>query len=113
MSAASDALFDDYYIARELRRREVDIVARVQHERVGTRKAQSRLNDDIIIWQRPNKPRGMTGEKYRRYPKAQIMRQVIVDARDKNNRAKQFKLVATILDALIDGREIGGLYERR
>lgn len=109
----ADALFDDYFITWELCQRKVDIVARVQHERVGSRIAQSRRDDDIIIWQRPNKPRGMTGEKYRRYPKTQIMRQVTVDARDKNNRAKQFKVVTTILDASIDGREIGGLYERR
>jgi hypothetical protein len=109
----TDALFDDYFITWELCQRKVDIVARVQHERVGSRIAQSRPNDDILIWQRPNKPRGMTGEKYRRYPKTQIMRQVTVDARDKNNRAKQFKVVTTILDASIDGREIGGLYERR
>jgi len=38
---------------------------------------------------------------------------VTVDARDKNNRAKQFKVVTTILDASIDGQQIGNLYERR
>jgi hypothetical protein len=109
----ADALFDDYFITWELRQRQVDLVARVQHERVGTRIVHSRPDDDIIIWQRPNKPRGMTGEKYRRYPKTQIMRQVAVDARDKNNRAKRFKVVTTILDASINGREVGGLYEQR
>lgn len=36
-----------------------------------------------------------------------------MDARDKNNRARQFKVVTTILKASIDGREIGELYERR
>ena len=41
------------------------------------------------------------------------MRQVSVDARDKNNRAKQFKVVTTILDVAIDGEQIGNLYERR
>ena len=41
------------------------------------------------------------------------MRQVTVDARDKNNRAEQFKVVTTILDASIDGGQIGDLYERR
>ena len=55
----------------------------------------------------------MTGEQYRRYPKTLIMRQVTVDARDKNNRVKQFKVVTTILDASIDGKQIGNLYERR
>jgi hypothetical protein len=109
----ADALFDDYFITWELRQRQVDLVARVQHERVGTRIAHSRPHDDIIIWHRPNKPRGMTGQKYRRYPKTQIMRQVTVDTRDKNNRAKRFKVVTTMLEAPIDGREIGRLYERR
>ena len=41
------------------------------------------------------------------------MRQVNVDACGKNNRAGQFKVVTTILDAAIGGGEIGELYERR
>jgi hypothetical protein len=36
-----------------------------------------------------------------------------VDARDKNNRVKQFKVVTTILARSIDGKQIGDLYERR
>ncbi len=109
----ADALFDDYFIACELCNRQVDIVARAQYERVGSRIAQSKPDDDIIVWQRPNKPRGMTGEQYRSYPKNLIMRQVTVDARDKNNRVKQFKVVTTILDQSIDGKQIGDLFERR
>ena len=41
------------------------------------------------------------------------MRQVSVDARDKDNRAEQFQVITTILDASIDGGQIGDLYERR
>jgi hypothetical protein len=41
------------------------------------------------------------------------MRQVTVDARDKDNRAERFQVVTTILDASIDGAQIGELYERR
>ena len=41
------------------------------------------------------------------------MREVTVDARDKNNRVKQFKVVTTILDVSIVGEQIGNLYERR
>ena len=55
----------------------------------------------------------MTGDQYRSYPKQLTMRQVSVDARDKNNRAKQFKVVTTILDESIDGEQIGALNERR
>jgi hypothetical protein len=55
----------------------------------------------------------MTREKYRTYPEQLLMREVTVDACDKNNRAKQFKVVTTILDASIDGQQIGSLYERR
>ena len=109
----ADALFDDYFIACELCNRGIDIVARAQHERAGSRIAQSRPDGDIIVWQRPNKPRGMTGEQYRSYPKQLLMRQVTVDARDKNNRVKQFKVITTILDQSIDGKQIGDLYERR
>jgi hypothetical protein len=55
----------------------------------------------------------MTGEKYRSYPKQLLMRQVAVDARDKNNRAQEFKVVTTILTPAIDGKQIGALYEHR
>ena len=41
------------------------------------------------------------------------MRQVTVDARDRDNRAEVFKVVTTILDASIDGGQIGALYEQR
>ena len=74
---------------------------------------ESRPDGDVILWRRPNKPRGMTGEEDRRYPKALLMRPVTVDARDKDNRAENFKVVTTILDASIDGGQLGDLYERR
>lgn len=109
----ADALYDNYFLACELRQLGVELVARVQAERVGSRTVQRRPDGDIILWQRPNKPRGMTGEQYRRYPQSLTMRQVSVDARGKDNRAEQFKVVTTILDASIDGGQIGGLYERR
>lgn len=109
----ADALFDNYFLACELRQRGMELVARVQAERVGSRTVESRPDGDIIVWQRPNKPRGMTGEQYRRYPERLTVRQVSVDACDRNNRAERFKVVTTILDASIDGGQIGDLYERR
>ena len=109
----ADALFDNYFLVCELRDHGIDLVARVKYKRVGSQKLQSGPDGDILVWQRPNKPHGMTGEQYRRYPKSLLMRQVSVDARDKNNRAKQFKVITTILDASVDGQQIGNLYERR
>jgi Transposase DDE domain len=109
----ADALFDNYFLACDLRSRGNELVARVQAERVGSRKVEVRPDGDVITWQRPNKPRGMTGEQYRRYPKELLMRQVTVDARDKDNRAEVFQVVTTILDASIDGGQIGDLFERR
>src|SRR3954463_4746558 len=109
----ADALFDNYFLVCELRDRGIDLVARAQYQRVGSQTAESRPDGDLLVWQRPNKPRGMTGEQYRRYPETLLMRQVAVDARDKNNRAEQFHVVSTILDASIDGGQFGDLYERR
>ena len=109
----ADALFDNYFVACELRQRGIELVARVQAERVGSRTLESRPDGDVIVWQRPNKPRGMSGERYRSYPESLTMRQVSVDARSRNNRAEQFKVVTTILTASIDGGQIGDLYERR
>jgi len=109
----ADALFDDYFIACELRQRGIELVARAQYQRVGTQTVESRPDGDVIVWQRPNKPHGMAGKQYRTYPKTLRMRQVSVDARDKDNRVEQFKVITTILDAAIDGVQIGELYERR
>ena len=109
----ADALFDNYFLAYELRQRGIELVARVQAERVGSQTVESRPDGDVIVWQRPNKPRGMTGEQYRRYPRSLLMRQVAVDARDRNNRAEQFHVITTILDESVDGGQIGDLYERR
>src|SRR5271163_4155876 len=109
----ADALFDNYFLTSELRERGIELVARVQAERMGSQTVESRSDGDIILWRRPNKPRGMTGEQYRRYPKTLLMRQVTVDARDRDNRAERFKVVTTMLDASIDGGQFGDLYERR
>src|SRR6476619_600314 len=79
----ADALFDNYFLAHELRQRGIDLVARVQAERVGSRTVESRPDGDIIAWRRPNKPHGMKGEQYRTYPESLTMRQVSVDARGK------------------------------
>jgi hypothetical protein len=109
----ADALFDNYFLACEFRERGIELVARVQAERVGSRKVESRPDGDVILWQRPNKPRGMTGEQYLHYPKTLMMRQVSVDARDRDNRVERFKVVTTMLEASIDGGQFGDLYERR
>jgi Transposase DDE domain len=109
----ADALFDNYFLACELRARGVDLVARAQYQRVGSQTVQSGPGGDILVWQRPNKPHGMKGDQYRTYPKTLLMRQVSVDARDANNRTEQFKVVTTILDASVDAGQIGGLYRRR
>src|SRR5262245_38057650 len=109
----ADALFDNYFLACELRQRGIELVARVQAERVGSRTVESRADGEIIVWQRPNKPRGMSGEQYRSYPESLTMRQVSVDARGRNNRAEQFQAITTILDASIGGGQIGAVYERR
>jgi hypothetical protein len=109
----ADALFDNYFLVWELRQRGVEMVARVQAERVGSQTVERRSDSEIIVWQRPGFPRGMSWKTYLSYPETMTMRQVSVDARDKNNRAERFKVITTILDASLDGVQIGALYERR
>jgi hypothetical protein len=111
--ALADARFDTSFLACELRGRGIERVARVPAERVGSRIVGGRPDGDVITWRRPNKPRGMTGEQYRRYPEAPLMRQVAVDARGQDNRAERSHVVTTRRDASIDGGPIGDLYERR
>src|SRR5262249_2060733 len=95
------------------RRGGLDVGPRVRAEGVGSKKIETRGEGSVIVWQPPNKPHGMRGERYRRYPKTLLMRQVPVGARGRNNRAEQFHVVTTLLDASINGVEFGGLYERR
>jgi Transposase DDE domain len=109
----ADALFDNYFLACELRDRGVDLVAHAQYRRVGTRTVRSGPGGDILLWQRPNKPHGMRGEQYRTYPKTLLMREVAVDARGAGNRVGRFKVITTILDPAVDGGQIGELYRRR
>jgi hypothetical protein len=61
----ADALFDNYFLVCELRDRGIDIVARAQYERVGSQTLESGPDGEVLLWRRPNKPRGMTGEQYR------------------------------------------------
>src|SRR5215218_901968 len=86
----ADALFDNYFLACELRDRGVDLVAHAQYERVGSQTLRSGPGGDILLWQRPNKPHGMKGEQYRTYPKTLLMREVTVDARAAGNRVGRF-----------------------
>jgi hypothetical protein len=109
----ADALFDDYFIACELRSRGIELVAHARYERVGSIVAASRPDGEILVWPRPVKPRGMTKEQYQSYPQQILMRQVTVDARGKNKRVQQFKVVTTMLTPSIDGGQIGALYEHR
>ena len=109
----ADALFDNYFLACELRDRGVDLVAHAQYRRVGTRTVRSGPGGDILVWQRPNKPHGMRGEQYRTYPKTLLMREVTVDARGAGNRVGRFKVITTILDPAVDGGQVGELYRRR
>lgn len=49
----ADALFDDYFIACELRHRGIDLVAHAQYERVGSVVTENRPDGDVLLWQRP------------------------------------------------------------
>ena len=109
----ADALFDNYFLACELR------AARHRAGCPGTGGACGEPDGGEQIRQRRHhlaaaeQAARMTGEQYRRYPETLTMRQVSVDARDRNNRAERFKVVTTILDASIGGGQIGALYEKR
>jgi hypothetical protein len=71
----ADALFDNYFLVCELRQRGIDIVARAQCQRVGTRTVRSGPDGDLIVWQRPNKAHGMAGEQSATPPSASQFRQ--------------------------------------
>jgi hypothetical protein len=96
-----------------LRRRGIDVVIGAQSQRVGSPVLRDRPAGAILLWQRPHQPHGMTGEQDRQDPKVLLRRPVTVEARDQEHRAERFQVVTTILDASLDGAQIGDLYERR
>src|SRR5262249_7911295 len=49
------------FLICELRRRGIDVVVRAQYDRVGSQVLQDRPDGEILLWRRPNQPRGMTG----------------------------------------------------
>jgi hypothetical protein len=57
-------LFDNYFIACELRQRGIELVVRVQAQRVGSQTLERGPEGDIITWPRPGPPRGMAWEQY-------------------------------------------------
>jgi hypothetical protein len=111
--AVADALFDNYFIACELRQRGIELVVRVQAQRVGSQTLESGPEGDLITWPRPGLPRGMAWERDNSYPETLTMRQVAVDARGAGNRAERFEVATSILDPSIGGAAIGALYRRR
>ncbi len=101
----ADALFDNYFIACELRQRGVELVVRVQAQRVGSRTLERGPEGDVITWPRPGPPRGMAWGRYKSYPETLTVRQVAVDARGAGNQAERFEVATTILDASIGGAD--------
>jgi hypothetical protein len=66
----ADALYDNNFLACESRWRGIELVARVQAERVGSRTVRSGPEGRLIVWRRPSKPRGMTGSSTADIPRA-------------------------------------------
>ena len=54
----ADALFDNYFLACELRERGIDLVARVQAERVASRTVEVRPDGEVILWHGPTSRTG-------------------------------------------------------
>jgi hypothetical protein len=72
----ADALFDNYFLACELRDRGVELVARVQAERVGTRTVEARPDGDVILWRRPNNQPRPEAVVLGRSPRGDLLREV-------------------------------------
>jgi hypothetical protein len=97
-----DALFDDYFIACELRNRNIDIVARVQHERAGSGTAERRPDGDIILWQRCKTPDMVHKEIWTHLLAHNLLRTVMAMAANENEiepRKVSFKEAKQALSA--------------
>jgi hypothetical protein len=109
-----DALFDNYFIVSELLQRGIQVVFRVQHQRTSAWVKKRYSKDDaVFVWTRPPRRRSMSRRRFKQYPEQLEIRQVSVDARDRDNRPTEFQVFTTFLNEEISSEEIGNLFERR
>ena len=109
-----DALFDNYFIVSELLQRGIQVVFRVQHQRTSASLKKRYSQDDaVFVWTRPPRRRSMSRHRFKQYPEQLEIRQLSVDARDRDNRPTEFQVFTTLLSQEISSKELGNLFERR
>lgn len=103
----ADRYHCNYFTVALLRERGVDLVTRQHQRRVTDFRRGIRLGrgDQLVQWQRPQRPSWMDTETYARMPECLTLRQVEVAGRI---------LVTTLTDArAVSARDIDALYSRR
>jgi hypothetical protein len=103
----ADRYHCNYFTVALLRERGVDLATRQHQRRVTDFRRGIRLgrHDQLVQWQRPQRPSWMDTETYARMPECLTLRQVEVAGRI---------LVTTLIDArAVSARDIDALYSRR
>lgn len=120
MVAGDVVVFDRYYCSyfrvALARAQGLDVVVRLHWRRSCDFRRGQRLgpDDHRVVWQRPQRPTGMTAEAYQSIPETLTVREVRVRVAEPGFRVETLVVVTTLADAEVYDREtIGDLYRER
>ena len=112
----TDRFLCSYFMIAMLLDRNIDFVARLHHARKGDAYRIKRLGkkDNLIEWQRPQRPTWMDKKTYDRMPKSLTLRQIEVNIEEPGFRVESVSVVTTLTDAKkYSSVDIGELYHQR
>jgi DDE family transposase len=114
--ALGDRYFSGWFDLALLRRRGVDMAVRKHQLRATDFRTGQRLgkDDQLVRWNKPQRPKWMTREQYASLPDELVLREVRVRVQQKGFRTKSLIVVTTLTDANeYPSVEIAELYRRR
>lgn len=112
----TDRYFCSYFMIALLLARHTEFVARLHHARKAEAYRLERLGkkDDLVQWQRPQKPDWMDQATYDRMPKSLTLRQIEVTVTQPGFRVESLVIVTTLTDPKEYSRDdIAELYHKR
>ena len=112
----ADRYYCSYFMIALLRERGVDLVSRLHQRRPADFRCGRRLgkHDQVIIWERPQRPKWMDGQTYDRIPASIEVRAIRVQVAQPGFRVGEFVAATTLTDAKAYPKDdIADLYNRR
>lgn len=103
----ADAMFSNYWTIVLAFLRGIDILSHHDGRRSINFRKGNRLGpyDHIVVWYKPQKPKWMSKQLYKRLPETLSIRELKVEIRQKGFRSQQLLLTTTLVDAQLYSQE--------